>query len=595
MAASAGAAETKHTFTLSTNDFLLDGKPFQIRAGEIHPNRVPKEYWRQRIQMAKAMGLNTISSYVFWSYHEVEEGRFDFKTWNRDIGAFLQIAKEEGMWVSFRPGPYCCGEYDFGAIPTYLLRYPDLKIRCMDTRYMAAVERYLRALAAVIRPYQITNGGPILMVQIENEYGSYPPGHDRKYLERLCAIWRDEKIEVPFYTADGASEHALTTGMVPGGALGMDPGTSEAHWAVAKKVNPHVPAFCSEVYPGWLMHWGKKWNYGKNLHNELKFYMDSKKSFALYMFHGGSNWGFMAGANSGGSGYEPDITSYDYGSPVDEQGRATQHYMTMRQQLAAYLPAGEKLPDIPESIPAMRIPKIEMKRWTSLWDQLPASIKSEQVKTFETLGQNQGLMLYRTRLKQSGGGQLVLRHLHDYALVFLDGKYIGTLNRCKGQNALDLPATDSAAPVLDILVEGMGHINFAAAMTADRKGITEQVTLDKTPLTNWEIFPFPLDEKWAMSLRKTAATGNKPGGVFRGVFNLDTFADTFLDMSRYQKGYVWVNGHNLGRYWNIGPQYRLYCPAPWLKKGRNEIVVLDLHQTEPQPVCGMTSHNEKKI
>jgi beta-galactosidase len=590
------AAETRspetrgHTFALGGKDFLLDGKPFQIRSGELHPGRVPKEYWRHRLRMAKAMGLNTIAAYVFWAQHEVAEGRFDFQTWNLDLATFLQTAKEEGMWIMLRPGPYCCGEYDFGGIPVYLLRYPDLKIRTMDPRYMAAAERYLRVLAGVVRPYQVTQGGPILMVQIENEYGSFPPGKDRRYLERLCQIWRDERVTVPFYTADGADAAHLTVGMVPGGALGMDPATNEGQFALARRLGGgKVPAFCAEIYPGWLRHWGEDWCRGNDLAGPLDFFMRSGYSFNLYMFHGGTNWGFMAGANGmAPEDYHPDITSYEYGAPVDEQGRATAAYHAMRKRIAAHLPAGELLPDIPAPIPAMRIPEIAMERWTSLWDQLPAPLDTEEPKTFEAIGQNQGLMLYRHR-GPLPAGKLSLRELHDYAIVMVDGRAAGTLDRRNHENSLATPANNE----LDVLVEGMGHINFYSFMTHDCKGITQSVTLDGRPVTGWQMFPLPLDAAWVASLPKSAAASTQPGGIFKGRFTLATVADTFIDMSRYRKGVAWVNGHNLGRYWHIGPQYRLYCPASWLKPGENEIVALDLQQTIAQSVCGMLSHADR--
>jgi len=586
------AATPAHTMTLGPDDFLLDGKPFQIRSGEMHPERIPREYWRHRIQTAKAMGLNAVAIYIFWNEHEIQEGKYDFTTGNRDTAAFLKIAHEEGMWVLLRPGPYCCGEWDFGGIPTYLLRYPDLKIRCMDPRYMKAVESYLVALADIVRPYQVSNGGPIITVQIENEYGSYGPGHDRPYLNRLCEIWRRAQITVPFTTSDGPSDGMLKTGAIPGAAVGLDTGENEKHWALARKINPGVPVFTGEAYPGWLTHWGEGWHNGGDLHGLLKFFMDNKKSFNLYVVHGGTNFGFTAGANSGGHGYEPDITSYDYGAPITEQGAITPHYLAMRQHLASYLPAGETLPEIPAPIPAIRLPAIKMQRWTTLWNNLPQPLKLEQLKPFEMLGQNQGLMLYRTTVPANADGKLAFHDLHDYAVVFLDGKYVGTVDRRLGEHDIALPASTSAQPTLEILVEAMGHINFAGSMTADRKGITDRVTVGTTVLQNWELFPFPLADAWAAALPQATAPADRPGGIFKGTFDLATPADTFIDMSRYQKGYVWVNGHNLGRYWQVGPQQRLYCPAPWLKAGTNDITVLDLLQTSAAPITGVKSHTD---
>ncbi len=590
----AQAKARKRTFTLGKNEFLLDGQPFQMRSGEIHPNRIPKEYWRHRIQMAKAMGLNTIAAYVFWSHHEVEEGRFDFKTSNRDLPEFFRLVQEAGMWLFLRPGPYVCAEHDFGGIPPYLLRHPDLKIRCMDARYTAAAERYCRALAKVIRPWQLNNGGPIILLQIENEYGSY--ANDRGYLQWLHDLWRKLGITLPFTTADGPTQHMLEAGSLPGCAVGLDPGLTAQEFALAQQTNPGVPVFGGEIYPGWLTHWGEPWARvtSKKICSDVKFLLENKKSLNLYVFHGGTHFGFTAGANADrlanstngiACNFMPDITSYDYDCPVTEQGRSTPKYTALRNLIASHLPPDEALPAVPEPIPAMAIPEIKLTRWTTLWNHLPKPVKIAQPKPFEMLGQTHGLMLYRTKLVGRKSGLLVLRDLHDYGLVFVDGKFIGTLDRRLGQNSIELPPTDNAMPTLEILVEAMGHINFGEFMI-DRKGITERASLAGMTLMNWEAFGLPLDEKWITSLPARNTTTDRPGGFFKSAFQLSQVADTYLDMSRYQKGYVWVNGHNLGRYWNLGPQQRLYCPAPWLRHGTNEIIVLDLHETTPALIEG---------
>lgn len=567
-----------HTFSLGTEDFFLDGKPFRIKSGEMHPDRIPAQYWRHRVQMAKAMGLNTIAAYVFWNYHETSEAKFDFSTENRDLGKFLAICQEEGMWVLLRPGPYCCGEWDFGGIPTYLLRYTDLKIRCQDPRYINAAGRYLTRLAQIVKPFQVSQGGPILMVQLENEYGSY--GNDRQYITWLHDFWRAHGIDVPFYTGDGPTDFMLEAGSFPGCAVGLDSGSSLGDWDVAKKNNPGVPIFSSETYPGWLTHWGEAFatNSTESIVKELLFLFQNKKSFSLYVVHGGTNFGFTAGANSGGKGYEPDITSYDYDAPITEQGRATPKYMAMREIIGE----GKPLPAIPDPIPTVKLPAITMKRWTTLWDHLPQPTVHPQPVTFEALGQNQGLVLYRTKLIGHKSGSLTVTDLHDWALVYVDGKFVGTLDRRQGVKSIELPKSDSATPTLDLLVEGMGHINYGQDMI-DRKGITDRVTLNGMTLMNWQTWQFPLESKWVTALPEGTKSDRK-GVVFKGNFTVDAPADTFLDLSHYKKGYVWVNGHNLGRFWEIGPQKNLYCPAPWLRKGQNEVLVLDLLQDEPADV-----------
>lgn len=583
------AAQTRHTFAFGgTNgsEFLLDGKPFQIRSGEIDPGRVPEQYWRHRIQMAKAMGLNTIAPYIFWNDHERTEGKFDFRSERRDIGKFLKICKEEGMWVLMRPGPYVCGEWDGGGLPSYLWKYPDTKFRSNDDkRYTDAVARYIHEFSKVLKPHMIENGGPVIMVQVENEYGSYPR-HDRSHMTWLRNQWIKEGISGPFSTSDGPAEYNLKDSSITGAAVGLDSGLSEADWTLARRINPGVPVFSGETYPGWLRHWGEGNWQPTNVSKELRFYMDSKKSFNLYLVHGGTNFGFNTGANHGGKGYEPDLTSYDYGCPINEQGNPTKEYFEYRNILSGYLPKGESIPDTPKPIPSMAISPIEMRPLVDLWHTLGSSVKSDDPKTFEELGQNQGLIVFRIILPKNAKGKLSFSKLSDYGMVFIDHRYVGTLDRRLGQKEIEIP--EGAKVVdrqLDILVEAMGRINFSAAMDTDRKGIFG-ATLNETSLKGWEMFQLPLEDKWVSGLSQSRGLSNTKGQFFRGQFTLESTADTFLDMRTYTKGVVWVNGHNLGRYWNIGPQFKLYCPAPWLKKGKNTITVLDLEGTEAKPIEG---------
>ena len=580
--AAASAQTARHTFALGEKDFLLDGKPLQIISGEIHPARIPREYWRHRIQMAKSMGCNTIAAYIFWNYHEGEPGKFDFKTGNRDIAEFVRIAQQEGMWVLWRPGPYVCAEWDFGGLPPYLLRIPDIKIRCMDPRYMEAVERYLKNMAALIRPLLVTRGGPILMVQIENEYGSY--GNDKNYLEELRRIWIRNGIDVPFFTADGPTPYMLEAGNIDGAAIGLDPGSNERAFQQASLRNPKVPAFSSETYPGWLTHWGEKWARPDpaGLLREVRFLLENRKSFNFYVIHGGTNFGFTAGANSGGGGYQPDVTSYDYDAPINEQGNPTAKFFALRDLIAQYAGA---VPEVPKPVPAMDLPEIAMGAFTSVWANLPKPVLSVQPKPFEGYSQDYGCIVYKTKLIGHKNGKLLITDLHDYATVFLNGNYVGKLDRREGEKQIDLPKSDVRDPVLEILVEGMGRINFAQFMI-DRKGITDRVTLNGMTLMNWEVYSLPLDSAYIRNLKPAALDPGRRGVFFRGTFEVSSVADTYIDMTNYQKGIVWVNGHNLGRYWEIGPQMRLYCPAPWLKSGKNEILIFDLLQNEARPVSG---------
>jgi len=572
-----------HTFTLGEREFLLDGKPFQIISGEMHPARIPREYWRHRIRMAKAMGCNTVAAYVFWNYHEREPGQFDFTTGNRDIALFIRIVQEEGMFVLLRPGPYVCAEWDFGGLPPYLLRTPDIKVRCMDGRYMEAVGRYIGHLASLLKPLLVTGGGPVLMVQIENEYGSY--GNDTTYLEALRSMWVRSGIDVPFYTADGATPYMLDAGNIDGAAIGLDSGSNDTDFSQAAKRNPRVPAFSSETYPGWLTHWGEKWARPDtaSLMSEVRYLLENRRSFNLYVLHGGTSFGFTAGANTGGKGYEPDVTSYDYDAPVNEQGRPTAKFFALRNLIARF--AGTPPPP-PEPVPAINIPPVTMSIYSTVWAGLPPGLHSVQPRPFESYGQDYGFMVYRTRLIGRGSGALTVTDLHDYALVFLNGRYIGTLDRRDGTNTINLPESGLRRPVLEILVEGMGRVNYGPSLI-DRKGITERVTLNGMTLMNWEVTGLPMDERYIAGLRSAPVDTARRGVFFRGSFNLNDSADTYIDMSAYVKGVVWVNGHNLGRYWNIGPQTRLYCPALWLNRGRNDVLVFDLHCNAPKPLRGM--------
>ncbi|MFD9887973.1 beta-galactosidase [Amycolatopsis sp. NPDC059027] len=601
-ATTAGANETaRHRFGFASDGsaFLLDGKPFQIRSGELHPARIPVEYWRHRIRMAKAMGMNTIAVYVMWNYVEEREGVFDFETERRDVIAFIRLCAAEGMWVLLRPGPYVCAEWDLGGIPPYLLRHKDIKLRVRrseDPRYFAAVQRYVEALSRRVRPLLVANGGPILMVQVENEYGSY--GSDTTYLEEIRQLWISNGVPGPFYTQDGLAQVRQNHTVVPGGAIGLSGGDA-AQIAGARHSFPDVPAMAGEVYPGWLTHWGEPAFAGQDsdVSAQLKGFMAGGLSFNLYMIHGGTNFGFWAGANArdDSGAYQPDITSYDYNAPITEQGAAGPRYHAYRSIVGGAVP--DPLPPVPAPIPTYTS---EGRTFTptpfaSLWDNLPAPLRSSRPQPMEAHGQNSGFVLYRTKLDGYTGGKLDIRWVHDYATVFVDGRYTGGFSRPRIPAALaarlnvtndNAPLTlppGTGAPTLDIAVEGMGRTNFGHALV-DRKGILESVSLRGAELTGWEVFPLPMDSKFIETLRARISDPGRPGLFFRLAFDVPALGDTYVDMSRWTKGVVWVNGHNLGRYWTIGPQHRLFCPAPWLRRGRNELVVFDLHQTAASPI-----------
>jgi beta-galactosidase len=608
--------ERGHTFSFSPDGehFLLDGEPFQIRSGEMHPARIPREYWQHRIRMAKAMGMNCIGLYIMWNYHETRRGVFDFHSGNRDIEAFIRLCQSEGMWVLLRPGPYVCAEWDLGGLPSYLLSDPDIQLRtdsATDSRYMAAVSRYIEELVPRIKPLLIQHGGPILMIQIENEFGSYAsnPG----YLEELRQLWLKGGVTGPFYTEDGLPQLERNRTTVSGGAIALSNGDA-AQIATVRRKFPAVPALAGEVYPGWLTHWGEAGFAGTNydLSRILTAFMESKLSFNLYVIHGGTSVGFYAGANVDGSGnYQPDITSYDYSAPISEQGMATPKYMKYRDIIAGYLPA--PLPDIPDAIATLGCTGIDALMptvYASIWDNLPTALPCEQSvdpQSFESYGQAFGFVLYRKQLPEYASGVLDISGVHDYATVFVGEHYVGGVSRTqipqeyaqplhvrhRAPLALPLALPEDRAnpggPVsLEILAEGMGRVNYGSAIV-DRKGLLEPVRISNADgsfsmLKRWEVFLLPMDDTFIANLEERCTNPLKPGLFFRASLQLDKIGDTWLDMSNWTKGVVWVNGHNLGRYWHIGPQRRLYCPAPWLAQGDNEVLIFDLHQIQAKPV-----------
>lgn len=601
------------TFTFAENPknkndgiFLLNGEPFQIRGGEIHPQRIPREYWDHRIKMCKAMGLNTIAFYTMWNDFEQPDGSFDFKTGNRDIAAFLQLCKDNGMWVLFRPGPYICGEWDFGGLPAYLLKDKNARIRTVkDKNFMKAQERYLKEIAKIAKPFLIKNGGPILMTQIENEYGSWPK-KEREYLLWLKKFWTQQGFE-PLYMSDGATNYHLNGLIYPDKdiAVGLDPGEDDRAWRVANEKNPGAPVFSSETYPGWLRRWGEgNWK-PTNLSKNIRWYMETGRSFSVFPVHGGTNFGFTAGANNDpktGGDYHTDLTSYDYGSPIDEQGRPTSEYHQYREIIVSNLKGKEKVPAIPKPISVIEINDFTPSFYANLRDNLEPLKDGGKFKNgapyFEAFGQNQGLVFYRTTLPAGASANLEFDAIHDYAHILLDGKLIATVDRRMKKAPVSVPARNVPS-TLEIMVEGMGHINYGIGMETDRKGIVGDVKFDGEKLTNWTVVPKTLSEKSVAGAQKAKSRDKTAlGGHFRGTFTLTKTGDTFLDMSKWGKGVLYVNGHNLGRYWSrtldgkpVGPQLRLFCPAPWLKVGKNQIDVIEFEQTEARPIRGCETRN----
>lgn len=561
----------KHTFALGDSTFLLDGKPLQMISGEMHCARIPRQYWRDRMKMAKAMGLNTIGTYVFWNAHEVVPGKYDF-TGNNDIAEFVKIAKEEGLWVVMRPSPYACAEWEFGGYPWWLLKASNLKVRSKDPKFIDAYKKYISQLAKQLSPLQVTHGGNILMIQIENEYGSY--SDDKSYMDLNRKIFRDAGFDGVLFTCDGADQ--MTKGYLPGYLPAVN--GLEDPVKVKELINKHHdgkgPYYVAEWYPGWFDHWGEK-------HAQVAADESSKKldailaagiSINMYMFHGGTTRDFMNGANMNVTEpYAPQVSSYDYDSPLDEAGNPTPKFLKFREVIAKHLPAGVTLPAVPAKKATIAISDIKLTSYGAIIDNLPSAVASKTPLTFEDLDQAYGFVLYRTTVNK--GGLLKIKELRDYAIIYADGKMIGTVDRRLKKDSIDLKHI-SKNTVLDILVENNGRINYGPYLTDNRHGITKEVTLNGTVVDNWKMFrlPFTNITKWKYSAK---AIKSGQAGLYKGTFTVNGVADTYLDMRKFGKGFVFLNGHNLGKYWQNGPQQTIYVPAVWLKEGENEIEVFD--------------------
>ncbi|MGB2635459.1 MAG: glycoside hydrolase family 35 protein [Candidatus Acidiferrum sp.] len=571
------------TFTVHDGQFLLNGKPFRIISGEMHYARIPRDYWRARFRMAKAMGLNAVTTYVFWNTHEPRPGVYDFSG-NLDVAEFIREAQQEGLYVILRPGPYACAEWEFGGFPAWLLKDHSTTVRSRDPKFMEPAARWIHRLGQELAPLQIGNGGPIILVQVENEYGSF--GDDHAYMQDIHRMLVEAGFtKSQLYTADGADE--VAAGSLPDLPVGInfgggDAGAAQEEFAKLKKLRPNGPYFNSEFWDGWFDHWGGKHGV-TNAANEaanLDWMLRQGYSVSLYMFHGGTSFGWMNGANSDGKNYEPDVTSYDYNAPLDESGRPTLKYVSFRDVIAKA--TGTTPPAVPTVAPAIKIPEFKLEEAVSLWKVLPAPVRSEQALSMEDLDQAYGYILYRKQLDGPVEGDLVLDELHDYAQIYLDGKLVGTLDRRVAQNHLRLKVPASGGR-LDILVENTGRINFNVVLRGERKGITKQVTLVGKPLAGWNIYSIPMTDPAKLAFNGTDCAGPC---FYRATFRTDAPADTFLDTSAFGKGEVWLNGRPLGRIWNIGPQKTLYVPGPWLHAGENEVVVFDLNGGSARALLG---------
>jgi beta-galactosidase len=582
-AAAQQAPPAAHRFGIDGDHFALDGKPFQIISGEMHYERIPREYWRDRLKKARAMGLNTISTYVFWNVHEPKQGTYDFSG-QYDVAAFIRMAQEEGLYVIVRPGPYACAEWDLGGLPAWLLADPNIVLRSTDEKFLGPAERWLKRLGEELALLQITRGGPVIAVQVENEYGSF--GKDKAYMARIRDALKNAGLgEAMLYTADGGDQ--LPDGTLPDlpAVVNFGPGEAKTEFAKLQKFRPGAPVMTGEYWDGWFDHWGDKHHdtNSEQQTRELDWTLSQGYSINLYMFHGGTSFAFMNGANWDHNTYEPDVTSYDYDSPVSESGALTRKYFAFRDVIARHR-AGVKLPDPPQALRVIEIPDVQLSETAPLSSNLPAPIRVETPRSMEQFGQSYGYILYRTRIEAKESGELVISELRSYARIFVNGDLVGTLDRRKKQDRLriDIPANGT----LDILVEGTGRINFTVELRSERQGINGPVSLAGKQLTGWQVFLLPMDDLSKLQFSKSDAGARGPA-FYRGEFHLNEAGDSFLDTRGWGKGAVWVNGHALGRFWDLGPQQTLYLPAPWLKNGRNEIVVFAQDTPKKQSLKGL--------
>lgn len=575
-----------HDFKIDQGKFWIDGKPVTLVCGEMHYPRIPQEYWKDRLLRAKAMGINCISTYVFWNIHERQPGKFDFKG-QADIAKFVRTAQELGLYVILRPGPYVCAEWDFGGFPYWLQKNKHMVWRSDDPDFLAACERYINRLGKELSKYTIGNGGNIIMVQVENEYGSY--SNDRVYLGKLRDMLVKAGFNAPNITCDGAGQ--MPNGHLDGVLPTVNGSVGEEVKRSIDRFSPGGPYFVAEFYPAWFDVWGyahSKRDY-QNPAQQIDWMLGHDISLNMYMFHGGTNFAFTNGANTVGSGYEPQPTSYDYDAPLGEYGNPTPKYYAFREVIAKHLPQDETLPDVPPLNPIATFPTIELTESVPLRAAFGARYQSERPQTMEDVDQDFGYIHYETTILEATKGLLVIRKLRDYAVIFVNGKRIGSLDRRFRQSKMEVDIPAGAK--LEILVENVGRINYGPDLLDNLKGITESVTLAGKELKGWTTTPLPLYDLKKMPKAKKKNSNDvadMEGVAFhRGTFYLDQPGDLFLDMRSWGKGAVWVNGHSIGKYWQIGPQQTLYVPGPWVKKGKNEVIVFDMEDTGSHRIAGL--------
>ncbi|GIN74631.1 beta-galactosidase [Bacillus sp. J14TS2] len=562
--------------TYDEKNFLLDGKEIRLLSGAMHYFRTVPEYWEDRLLKLKAAGLNTVETYVAWNIHEPEEGQFNFEG-IADIVRFVETAEKVGLHVIVRPGPYICAEWEFGGFPYWLMTVPGIKLRCFNKPYLEKVDRYFDVLFEKLNPLLSSNGGPIIALQIENEYGSF--GNDKQYLEYMRDGLRQRAGDMFLFTSDGPTHSMFCGGMIDEvfetanfGSRGYDA------FQILKEYQPNGPGMCMEFWHGWFDHWGEEHHTrpAESVVESLEEILDQNGSVNFYMAHGGTNFAFYNGANHNEEVYQPTITSYDYDALLTESGEVTDKLYQVRKLFEKY----EDLPEmsLPEPLPKKNYGTVEFTETAELLGSLEQVSKpqfSAAPLTMEEYGQGYGFIVYETTIKGAYGQQrLTVQDVHDRGQVYLNGEFVGLVDRISGKSTLEVEITAEETK-LQIIVENMGRINYGPFLV-DFKGITEGVRLGNQFLFDWTVYPLPLTDLSQLSFSNQATKEEHPY-FHRGTLHVEEVADTFIDVSEWTKGVVFVNGHNLGRYWEIGPQQTLYVPGPYLREGENEIILLELH------------------
>jgi len=579
-------AAASHRFIIGPKDFLLDGKPLQIRCGEMHFARVPREYWVHRLKLIKVMGLNTVCAYLFWNYHEWREGKYDWAG-QRDAAEFCRLAQQEGLWVILRPGPYACAEWEMGGLPWWLLKQPgDAFLRTRSEAYLKPATRWLREVGRALAPQQLTHGGPILMVQVENEYGFF--GKDLDYMRALRQATLDAGFDVPLFQCNPTNAVAKThiPELFSVANFGTDPQAGFKALAAVQQ----GPLMCGEYYSGWFDTWGAPHRRGgvEGAVADIAAMLEANGSFSLYMAHGGTTFGLWGGCDRP---FRPDTTSYDYDAPIGEAGWIGDKFSAYRQAMTPFLAAGETLPEPPPQQPVMAIPAFAFTESVPVLASLPArAIKDASPRPIEQYDISRGLIAYRVTLPAGPAGTLEAARVRDLAWVSVDGKPAGTMDTRYRRFKAEIPARGKPA-VVEILLYTIARVNFGVEIH-DRKGLHGPVvfrTADGAaqPVENWEIRAIDFDADGVLP-KLAFKRGRSAGAAFwRSSFETSRTADTFLDMSGWGQGIVWVNGRCLGRYWSIGPTQTMYLPGPWIRRGRNEVVVLDLTGPREARIAGL--------